>query len=108
MEHAVIVHLRLDDSAFGSTEKREGIIELQDELAAAIDEAKAGEFDGDEFGEGECVLFMQKYVGRSIDETHSFAMGLFWAGQVPLIGCLAFALLWPEEEKVNSHVGPSP
>lgn len=58
MEQAVIVHLKLDDDGFGSDEKRESINELQDELADAIDEAEAGEFDGDEFGEGECVLFM--------------------------------------------------
>jgi hypothetical protein len=58
MEHAVIVHLRLDDDGFGSAEKRLSINELQDELADAIEEAEAGEFDGDEFGGGECVLFM--------------------------------------------------
>jgi hypothetical protein len=58
MEHAVIIHLRLDDDGFGSDEKRESINELQDALADAIDEAAAGEYDGDEFGEGECVLFM--------------------------------------------------
>ena len=58
MEHAVIVHLRLDDDRFGSVEKRESIFELQDALKDAIDEAEAGEFDGDEFGQGECILFM--------------------------------------------------
>lgn len=58
MEHAVIVHLRLDDDDFGSAEKRESINELQDEIADAIEEAEAGEFDGDEWGKGECVLFM--------------------------------------------------
>jgi len=58
VEHAVIVHLRLDDDGFGSAEKRASINELQDALADAIDEAEAGEFDGDEFGQGECVLFM--------------------------------------------------
>lgn len=58
MEHAVIVHLRLDDDGFGSDEKRESINERQDDLADAIDDAEAGEFDGDEFGEGECVLYM--------------------------------------------------
>ena len=45
--------------------------------------------------------YMQKYVGRNIDETHSFASGLFWAGQVPLIGCLALGLLWPNDERTN-------
>lgn len=60
MEHAVIVHLKLDDDGFGSGEKRESINDLQDELADAIDEAEADEYDGDEFGEGEGegVLFM--------------------------------------------------
>ena len=58
MDHAVIVHLRLDDNGSGSDEKRESINELQDKLTDAIDEAEVGEFDGDEFGEGECVLFM--------------------------------------------------
>lgn len=58
MEHAVIVHLRLDDDGFGSEEKRASIHNLQDELAEAIANAEAGEFDGDEFGEGECVLYM--------------------------------------------------
>ncbi|WP_254507802.1 MFS transporter [Anatilimnocola floriformis] len=43
--------------------------------------------------------YMQKYVGKSIDVTHSFATGLFWAGQVPLIGCLALGLLWPNDER---------
>lgn len=51
--------------------------------------------------------YMQKYVGRSIDETHSFATGLFWAGQVPLFGCLAFALLWPEETKPKRELASS-
>jgi hypothetical protein len=37
---------------------------------------------------------MQRYVGRSIDATHSYATGLFWAGQAPIIACLAMALLW--------------
>jgi hypothetical protein len=58
MEHAVIVHLRLDDDRFGSDEKRESINKLQDELADSIEQVGGGEYDGDEFGEGECVLFM--------------------------------------------------
>ena len=58
MEHAVIVHLKLSDGKFGTSDEQETIGELQDEIADAIDEANAGEFDGDEFGQGECVLFM--------------------------------------------------
>jgi ACS family hexuronate transporter-like MFS transporter len=37
---------------------------------------------------------MQRLVGRNIDETHSYATGLFWAGQAPIVACLAMALLW--------------
>jgi hypothetical protein len=58
LEQAVIVHLRLSDGGFGSLEDRDCLFELQDKIAAAIQAADAGELDGDEFGEGECVLFM--------------------------------------------------
>ena len=58
MEHAVIVHLPLDDSRFGSTERRDALNALEDELINAIELAEAGEFDGNEFGEGECVFYM--------------------------------------------------
>jgi hypothetical protein len=58
LNHAVIVRLRLDDDGFGSGEERDRLFALQDELIAAIEAAGAGELDGDEFGEGECVLYM--------------------------------------------------
>jgi hypothetical protein len=58
VEQAVIVHLRLSDGRFGSSEEGESLYALEDQLKRAIEDASAGEFDGDEFGEGECVLFM--------------------------------------------------
>jgi hypothetical protein len=58
VEQAVIVHLRLSGDGFGSVKEREALRTLQDQIAQAIDEAAAGEFDGDEFGEGECVFYM--------------------------------------------------
>ena len=58
MEQAVIVHLRLRDGRFGSPDERKAIEALEDQILRAIDEASVGEFDGDEFGGGECVLFM--------------------------------------------------
>jgi hypothetical protein len=57
-EQAVKVHLRLSDDAFGTAKDREAIFALEDQLEAAIEETATGEFDGDEFGQGECVLFM--------------------------------------------------
>ena len=58
MEHAVIVHLPLDGDHFGSSSEREGLFAMQEQMACAIREAGVGEFDGDEFGECECVLFI--------------------------------------------------
>jgi hypothetical protein len=57
-EHAVLVHLKLKDGTFGSTEEREAIHELEDELSDAIKDAGVGEFDGDDFGMGESILYM--------------------------------------------------
>lgn len=37
---------------------------------------------------------MQRSVGKNIDETGSYATGLFWAGQVPIIACIALVLFW--------------
>ncbi len=52
-EQAVIVYLPFSESANVSDFQA-----LEDEIAEAIDRAGVGEFDGDEFGGGKCVLFM--------------------------------------------------
>ena len=57
-QQAVLVYLPLSDDEFGDEEEREDLFELEDRLIAAIEEAAAGIFDGNEFGGGECVLFM--------------------------------------------------
>lgn len=56
-EHAVIIEMPLAGGEFGSDEERERVYALEDELAAAIDAAGVGEFDGDEFGAGAVTLF---------------------------------------------------
>lgn len=58
MTHAVIVRLELSDRNFGTEAEREAIFELSDRMEAAINAASAGEFDGNEFGGGECTLYM--------------------------------------------------
>jgi hypothetical protein len=58
LEQAVIVHLRLRDGRFGSPGEREAVSVLEGQLERAIESASAGEFDGDEFGDGKCILFM--------------------------------------------------
>jgi hypothetical protein len=64
-EQAVLVHLKLSDDEMGSAQERDRIFELEDKLAGAISERAAGEFDGNEFGEGGCVLYM---YGPNADE----------------------------------------
>ena len=58
MEHAVIAHLPLSNGEMGTEEEREVIFLLEDRLAAAVEHAGVGEFDGNEFGAGECVLYL--------------------------------------------------
>ncbi|MCB9844685.1 MAG: hypothetical protein H6811_01680 [Phycisphaeraceae bacterium] len=56
-EHAVLLHVRMAEASPSKAE-RELVFGLEDRLASAIDAAGAGEFDGDEWGEGEAVLYM--------------------------------------------------
>lgn len=57
-EHCVKVVLKLSDDEHGTSEERDSIHGLSDALEASIEEYDAGEFDGDEFGGGECTLYM--------------------------------------------------
>jgi len=58
LEQAVIVYLPLKDSQFGSQHEREAIAALEYRLEQAVGSASVGEFDGDEFGGGKCVLYL--------------------------------------------------
>lgn len=56
-DHAVIVHFKLSDDEHGTVEERESVFALEDQLERAIEGVAAGEFDGNEFGGGEAVLY---------------------------------------------------
>ncbi len=58
MEHAVIARLPLIEDPFGSEREREIIADLAGELQHVIGENGVGEFDGEEFGGGLCVIYM--------------------------------------------------
>lgn len=57
-EHAVIIHYKLRDDDYGTEDERKAVYDLQERLEQAIETAGAGEFDGNEFGGGEAVLYM--------------------------------------------------
>ena len=56
-EQAVIVHYNLSDDEYGLTDEREAVFRLEDRLESLIERNKVGEFDGNEFGGGEAVLY---------------------------------------------------
>lgn len=57
VEHAVIVRVPIT-AANGTEEEIQRLMGLESELESAIVEAGAGEFDGNEVGEGEYVYYM--------------------------------------------------
>ena len=73
-EHCVQVFLKLS-CKLGSQQEMDCIAALTDTLAEAIEKHEAGEFDGDEYGDGVCRLFM---YGPDADK-------LFDAIQQPLL-----------------------
>ncbi len=56
-EMDLLVVLRLSNQTMGTHVERQSIATFADELEAAVSEAGVGEYDGDEFGAGECTLF---------------------------------------------------
>lgn len=56
-EQDLLVVLRLGNRQMGTRHEREAIAQLADELHAAVQAARVGECDGDEYGGGTCTLF---------------------------------------------------
>ena len=63
-EQDLLVVLALGNKAMGTSKERADIAAFADELEAAVIEAGVGEYDGDEFGGGECTLF---FCGPDVD-----------------------------------------
>lgn len=57
-DQAVIAHLKLSDAGFGTPAERQDLMAFEPRLEAAVTAAAAGLFDGDEFGDGECVWYI--------------------------------------------------
>ncbi|MFE4757896.1 hypothetical protein ACFRFU_51615 [Streptomyces sp. NPDC056704] len=56
-EHAVIARYRLAQDGFGGPDDRAAVREAQRLLTEAIERSGVGEFDGNELGGGEAVLY---------------------------------------------------
>jgi hypothetical protein len=57
-EHAVLVYIKLSDDKMGNEKERKDWHALEDRMERSIQTRQAGEFDGDEFGDGFCTLYM--------------------------------------------------
>ena len=54
----IAVYFKISNDEYGTEEERDAIHRFTDKLAEVILESGVGVFDGDEFGNGECGLFM--------------------------------------------------
>jgi hypothetical protein len=61
----LLVVLALSNKAMGTSSERAEIAAFADQLEAAVTEAGVGEYDGDEFGGGECTLVLLRPRRRS-------------------------------------------
>lgn len=57
-EEWIAVYFKLSNDEYGTQEERDSIHQFTDKLAEVIRKSGMGVFDGDEFGNGECGLFM--------------------------------------------------
>lgn len=56
-EQDLLVVLRLSNNLMGTNQERQAIEALADELADAVEAGGFGEYDGEELGGGECILY---------------------------------------------------
>jgi hypothetical protein len=57
-EQAVILKLKLASGQMGSDEESQRIHDLEDRLADSIKWSAVGDFDGDEYGDGYCTIYI--------------------------------------------------
>ncbi len=101
-DHAVLLHIRLSDDAFGADEDRAACFALEESLQKAIESRGSGEYDGNEFGQGFCTLSM-----------YSWDADLLWESIEPVLekrpfreGSYALRRYGPpgsREERIDMH-----
>jgi hypothetical protein len=72
-EQDLLVVLRLSNRMMGTASERQELSAFADELGAAVAEAGVGDYDGDEWGGGECVLF---FCGPDLDRLRAVLLPL--------------------------------
>ncbi|MEY4484913.1 MAG: hypothetical protein RL693_2365 [Verrucomicrobiota bacterium] len=67
------ITIKLSDDNFGASRERDTILDLKHRLEDKLGHERAGEIDGEEFGGGECVLFIQtNHPARAKKLAHEF------------------------------------
>lgn len=56
--HAVLLHFKLSGDEHGTEEERAEVFAIEERLEQLVAASGAGEFDGNEFGGGEAVLYL--------------------------------------------------
>ena len=78
----IAVYLKVSNDEYSTEEERDSFHQFTDKLAEVILNSGAGVFDGDEFGNGECGLFM---YGPNADRLFNVVEPLL-RGWTPLAG----------------------
>jgi len=72
-QQALIVWIRLSDDGSGTSEERQRVFKLEDEMMRVIEESGVGEYDGNEIGGGFFTLYM---YGPSASQLWKIAEGI--------------------------------
>jgi hypothetical protein len=79
---AVFVFIKLSDGDMGDATDDDAIYALEDRLNQVIEQHGVGELDGDEWGNGNCQLFM---YGNSADKIFDVITPLLLDHQAPAV-----------------------
>jgi hypothetical protein len=78
-EQALIVYIRLKDEKFGTPEERNTIYALEDEMIRVVEKSGAGEYDGNEIGEGFFTMYLYGVSASRLWEVTSPVLNQFQA-----------------------------
>ena len=81
-EQALIITIPLHSGKMGGVEERKRLFALEDQLSAAIKESGAGEYDGNEFGEGVFTIYI---YGPSAERLFSVVRPILKSSDLQLV-----------------------